>query len=56
MTKKTAYLGRESGKSSMKMFGGPADHPGYGARAGDGRTANKQKIDVEFQGVVKKRD
>jgi hypothetical protein len=47
VTKKTKYVGRESGKSSTKWFGrsepaGTAggDH-GYGARAGNGRTSNK---------------
>lgn len=46
MTKKTRHLGRESGKSSTRWFGGgdrrtEAGKHGHGARAGDGRTSNK---------------
>lgn len=41
MTKKTKYLGRESGKSSSRWFGPGVGHPrGHGASAGDGRTTN----------------
>lgn len=53
MTKKTEYVGKESGKSSLKYFGGPEDHPGYGARTGDGKTTNRDvagKIRPEFKG------
>lgn len=46
MTKKTRYLGNESGKSSGRWFG-PAGPPGtaaakhgHGARAGDGKTTD----------------
>lgn len=46
MTKKTRYLGKESGKSSTRWFG-PSDPPGRaehkhgrGARTGDGRTSD----------------
>lgn len=42
MTKKTIILGRESGKSSSRWFGGgEAIHPkGNGASTGDGKTSD----------------
>lgn len=42
MTEKGKYLGRESGKSSARFFGGEGrDMParGHGASAGDGKTS-----------------
>jgi hypothetical protein len=51
MTEKTKHLGRESGKSSDKVFGPGVGHPkGHGASAGDGQTTDKTvagKIKVE---------
>ena len=47
MTEKTKHLGRESGKSSTRWFGGggsrglASDKHGWGARAGDGKTTDK---------------
>lgn len=42
MTEKTKYVGKESGKSSTRWFGGhPGDSTGghgRGARTGDGKT------------------
>lgn len=56
MTRKGEYLGRESGKSSTRWFGGgdgtEAGKHGHGARAGDGRTSNEGilgKIKVIFR-------
>lgn len=41
-TRKTRYLGQESGKSSDRWFGRGVGHPkGHGASAGDGRTTDK---------------
>jgi hypothetical protein len=47
VTRKTRYIGKESGKSSGRWFG-PVGRPGtaeakhgLGARAGDGRTSDK---------------
>lgn len=58
MTKKTSHLGRESGKSSNRFFGGGESiHPkGNGASTGDGRTSDKSilgKIVVIFKGGKK---
>lgn len=49
MAKKTRYLGRESGKSSTKYFGGgdqstEAGKHGHGARTGDGKTTVLGKV------------
>jgi hypothetical protein len=46
MTKKTKHVGKESGKSSTRWFGGgdpttQAGQHGHGARTGDGKTSNK---------------
>lgn len=52
MTEKSKYLGRESGKSSMKFFGGEGHSRGYGASAGDGKTVDKSiagRIKPEFK-------
>jgi hypothetical protein len=58
LTKKTRYVGLESGKSSTRWFG-PSSRPGteaakhgYGARAGDGKTVNESivgKIVAKFK-------
>lgn len=48
VTKKTRYVGRESGKSSTKWFGGNSNDStgghGHGARAGDGWTTQLGKV------------
>lgn len=53
MTRKTRYIGRESGKSSDRWFGRGVGHPrGHGASTGDGRTSDKGilgKIAVVFK-------
>jgi len=62
MTEKTRYVGRESGKSSTRWFGGgragtEAGTHGHGARAGDGVTDNRAArgpIKIVFQAFVKK--
>jgi hypothetical protein len=41
MTKKTRYVGNESGKSSSRFFGGGGHPKGYGASTGDGKTSDK---------------
>ncbi len=52
MTRKTGHLGRESGKSSDRWFGGAIHPRGNGASTGDGRTSDKGilgKIAVVFK-------
>lgn len=55
MTEKTSYLGKESGKSSARFFGGASrvmHEKGDGASAGDGRTTDKKvagRIKPEFK-------
>ena len=45
MTKKTKYLGNESGKSSDRWFGPGTGHPrGHGASTGDGRTTDRSVV------------
>jgi ribosomal protein L15 len=40
LTRKTKYVGKESGKSSSKWWGGRGNPKGYGASAGDGKTSD----------------
>lgn len=52
MTRKTRYIGRESGKSSNRWFGGGGHPKGHGASAGDGKTSDRSilgKIAVVFK-------
>ncbi len=41
LTRKTKHLGRESGKSSDRWFGGAIHPRGNGASTGDGRTSDE---------------
>lgn len=57
MTKKTQHLGRESGKSSNRWFGGGGHPKGNGASAGDGVTTDHSvagKIVPEFKTIPDK--
>jgi hypothetical protein len=57
VTRKTKYVGKESGKSSNRFFGGTGHPKGHGASAGDGKTSDKSilgKIIVVFKGGDKK--
>lgn len=52
MTKRTKYLGRESGKSSNKFFGKDVHPKGYGASTGNGYDTDSSvvgKIEIEFK-------
>ena len=54
MTKKTRYIGRESGKSSNRWFGGTGHPNGNGASAGDGKTTKKLDVWVLFKKATDK--
>lgn len=57
MTKKTRYVGKESGKSSNRWFGGTGHPKGHGASTGNGKTSDKSllgKIVVVFKPGKKK--
>jgi hypothetical protein len=57
VTKKTRYVGKESGKSSNRWFGGTGHPKGHGASTGNGKTSDKSllgKIVVVFKPGKKK--